>query len=460
VVCTTPQARTMTQKIAIFRARFTGLPHVYGTRDPGSGKITQVKAPVTDDVLERHLAGHWHYGVYLLVRDRTRALAIDFDTPDLLPVIEFVDAAARYNLPTYVERSKSKGHHVWVFFADRGVKAYKARLIAHHLLDEIGQQSVEVFPKQNRIDVDNQYGNFIFAPLFADLVPAGRTVFAAPKDLTKPYSDQWDLLEHVYRVDEALLDELIELNELYVAPTEPRPTSSASAHAPTATCGLPLCMQKILQEGVQENQRTSCFRLAVALKRTGMPIDMTVAVLRAWACRNRPTRGKRIITPLEIESQAHSAYKPRYRSFGCEEAALQAYCHPDCPIRSRVNGPLGGPADPRGRPSEDSATRSTTMSTLPANRPVKEFRARNLSLAIWQNEGTREGRPITLHSITLNKRYQDQDSGEWKDSSSFFPDDLPRLRLLLEKAYEHLVLRDVSSIADGAGVPAEYVTAR
>jgi hypothetical protein len=91
---------------------------------------------------------------------------------------------------------------------------------------------------------------------------------------------------------------------------------------------------------------------------------------------------------------------------------------------------------------------------------VKEFRARNLSLAIWQNEGTREGRPITLHSITLNKRYQDQDSGEWKDSSSFFPDDLPRLRLLLEKAYEHLVLRDVSSIADGAGVPAEYVTAR
>lgn len=91
---------------------------------------------------------------------------------------------------------------------------------------------------------------------------------------------------------------------------------------------------------------------------------------------------------------------------------------------------------------------------------MKEFRARNLSLAIWQNEGTREGRPITLHSITLNKRYQDQDSGEWKDSSSFFPDDLPRLRLLLEKAYEHLVLRDVSSIADGAGVPAEYVTAR
>ena len=459
MVCTTPQARTMTQKIAIFRACFTGLPRVYGTRDPHSGKITQVKAPVTDNVLEQHLTGHWHYGVYLLVRDRTRALAVDFDTPDLFPVIEFVDAAARYNLPTYVERSKSKGHHVWVFFNEQGVEAYKARLIAHHVLDEIGQQSVEVFPKQDRIDVDNQYGNFIFAPLFADLVPAGRTVFADPKDLTKPHSDQWDLLEHVNRVDEELLDELIELNEIETAPTKAGHTSSASSRAATATCGLPLCMQKMLQEGVQDNQRTSCFRLAVALKRTGMPVDMTVAVLRAWACRNRPTRGKRIITPLEIESQAHSAYKPRYRSFGCEEAAMQAYCHPDCPIRSRANGPLGGPANSRGRPFEDSATRSTTMSTLPANRPVKEFRARNLSLAIWQNEGTREGRPITLHSITLNKRYQDQDSGDWKDSSSFFPDDLPRLRLLLDKAYEHLVLRDVSPTTDGAGVAAEHVAA-
>jgi len=62
-------------------------------------------------------------------------------------------------------------------------------------------------------------------------------------------------------------------------------------------------------------------------------------------------------------------------------------------------------------------------------------------------------------SITLNKRYQDQDSGDWKDSSSFFPDDLPRLRLLLDKAYEHLVLRDVSPTADGAGVPPEHVAA-
>ncbi len=76
-----------------------------------------------------------------------------------------------------------------------------------------------------------------------------------------------------------------------------------------------------------------------------------------------------------------------------------------------------------------------------ANQPFKEFRARGLTVTIWQNESTtRDGQPIMRHSVTLNKRYRDQQTGEWKDSNSFFPDDLPRLRLLIEKAYELILL--------------------
>ena len=101
------------------------------------------------------------------------------------------------------------------------------------------------------------------------------------------------------------------------------------------------------------------------------------------------------------------------------------------------------------------------MSTSPANQPVKEFRARNISLAIWQNEGIRHGQPVTLHSVTLNKRYYDKETDEWKDSSSFFPDDLPRLRLLLDKAYEHLLLRnrdkDREKLEPSATKPADAV---
>ena len=80
--------------------------------------------------------------------------------------------------------------------------------------------------------------------------------------------------------------------------------------------------------------------------------------------------------------------------------------------------------------------------TATTNRPVKEFRVRNLRVAIWQNEGMRNGQPVLLHSVTLNKRYRDANTGEWADSNSLFPDDLPRVRLLLDKAYEHIMLRD------------------
>ena len=82
------------------------------------------------------------------------------------------------------------------------------------------------------------------------------------------------------------------------------------------------------------------------------------------------------------------------------------------------------------------------MTEQTAQRPLKQFRAGGIRVAIWQNEGVRNGQPILLHSVTLNKRYRDQNTGEWTDSNSFFPDDLPRLRLLLDKAYEHIMLRD------------------
>ncbi len=85
------------------------------------------------------------------------------------------------------------------------------------------------------------------------------------------------------------------------------------------------------------------------------------------------------------------------------------------------------------------------MSEQAAQRPVKEFRAGCIRAAIWRNESDRDGRTVVRHSVTLNKRYRDSNTGEWADSKSFFPDDLPRLRLLLDKAYEHIVLREGDS---------------
>lgn len=325
-------ARTTAEKVALFRRYFTGRLDVYGTFEPDSGCVRQVKAPVTDAVILRHLQGRQPYGVYLLVQDRTRALAVDFDHDDLGPPIDFVQGAQNYGLAVYIERSKSKGYHAWMFFSEDGILASKARLVVMHILQEIGQARVEVFPKHDRLDAHTPYGNYINAPLFGGLVAKGRMLFVEPGDPTQPCRDQWTLLETAQRIKESVLDTIIEVNELRRnAPRPPAPTPPGKAEK-QSSFGLPPCTRRMLAEGVTEYQRVSCFRLAVQLKRIGVPFDLTVAALSTWAAKNRPTDGKQIITELEISKQASSAYSGAYRCCGCEDPAVKPFCDPSCPV--------------------------------------------------------------------------------------------------------------------------------
>ena len=325
--------RTSAQKVAIFKGLFTGLANVYGTYDLRTGRVRQVKATVTDEVLLAHLTGRQPYGVYLLTGDRTGALAVDFDEDDLRLPTSFVACARRHGLSAYIERSKSKGYHCWIFFEAGGVLARKARLVAGRILTEIGKTATEVFPKQDVLTDCVSYGNFINAPLFGALVPKGRTVFLDPAEPTRVYPDQWELLEHMERFSERDLDAVIERCQLNVQARPQFPTDHAARpQAETSVFGLPPCARQILAEGVSAHQRVSCFRLAVHLKRYGIPYDLALVMLKAWAKKNRPADGKRIITEQEIESQTRCAFDRPYRSFGCEHAAIAAYCHKDCPL--------------------------------------------------------------------------------------------------------------------------------
>jgi len=324
--------RSTAQKIAIFRWYFSGLPRVYGTYDPASGRVRQVKAPVTDRVILDHLQGKQSYGVYMLVQDRTRAVATDFDVNDLGPPIEFVRTAHHYGIASYIERSKSKGYHAWIFFEECGVPAWKARVVVRHLLAEIEKPFTEVFPKHDSLDTSITYGSYINAPLFGRLVPQGRTVFLDLQDPSRPAANQWDLLESIAPVAETTLDEIIEINELNASVAPPQPTPQGNSEQTERTFGLPPCAQKMLSEGVTECQRISCFRLAVNLKKAGLPVDLANVVLNQWAMKNAPQDGKRIITEKEILAQTKSAYTRDYRGCGCEDPIVAQYCDPQCPL--------------------------------------------------------------------------------------------------------------------------------
>jgi hypothetical protein len=346
--------RSTAEKLALFRASFSGRDHVYGTYDPPSGRVRQVKQPVTDAVLLRHLQGIQSYGVYLLVGDRARAVVADFDREDVNGPLKLLSCAERVGIPAYLERSKSKGWHAWVFLEQPGVSAAKARAVVRWLLCEAGCPSVEIFPKQDRLEGRNMYGNFVNAPLFGRLVPGGRTVFVDPRDDLKPWTDQWAVLEQVHRVSESVLTDIISNNHPALSGSNAKHSDQSTTSTPiVATFGLAPCAQRMLAEGVVEYQRVACFRLALHLKKAGLPKDIATACLFAWAKKNRPRGGKQIITVTEIESQTQVAYSKDYRGCGCEEAAIQPYCLPTCALFGSRQLADGSPADPKNscRPS-------------------------------------------------------------------------------------------------------------
>ena len=323
--------RKTEEKIRIFSSFFTGLTEVYGTYDPESGRARQVKEQVTNKVLMAHLTGRQPYGVYLLLKDKTRAIAVDFDTKDLLPPIEFAERAKHYGLSAYPEQSKSKGFHVWIFFSEQGVIARKARIVVQHILNEMAQPQTEIFPKQDEIDTSIRYGNFINAPLFGALVPKGKTVFLDPTTFN-PYPNQWSLLETGKRHSESDLDEIIEINDLLTEPQH-QLLSPNAGNDNRGKFSLPPCAQKMLREGMTQFQRVGCFRLSVHFKRLGLPHDVAVAALKTWATKNKPTNGKGIIRDQEILSQTSYAYGNTYTGYGCDHPAIEPFCETSCSVR-------------------------------------------------------------------------------------------------------------------------------
>ena len=78
--------------------------------------------------------------------------------------------------------------------------------------------------------------------------------------------------------------------------------------------------------------------MAVHLKRNGLPLDLALTVLKAWAKKNHPADGKGIITDQEIEHQTKCAFGNSYRSIGCEDPAIAAYCDKNCPLYTHTVG--------------------------------------------------------------------------------------------------------------------------
>jgi len=251
-------------KVALFRSLFAGREDVHALRwdNERTGKAGWGPAvrggwantrrpdreylPYTNEVIERHLAGAIHAGLYPLLRgDTCRLLACDFDGPGwALDALAYYDAARAAGIPAALERSRSgDGGHVWVFFTGK-VSAASARRIGVHLVreamtvrEEIDLASYDrLFPAQDFMP-KGSFGNLIALPLHGECRKRGTTEFLDPANL-EPFEDQWAFLSTVEPLSTEAVDALARgFGELATGPdasTYRRPPSSSAGPTPPA----------------------------------------------------------------------------------------------------------------------------------------------------------------------------------------------------------------------------------
>ena len=83
--------------------------------------------------------------------------------------------------------------------------------------------------------------------------------------------------------------------------------------------------------------------------------------------------------------------------------------------------------------------------TVSGNIPEKKFSTGALSATVWQNDGkSRTGEEISYRTVTFQRRYKDL-NGNWQTANSLRVNDLPKACLILGKAYEYIVVRDLNA---------------
>ena len=224
--------RAKIEKVRLFRDLFRGRDDVFAIRwEIRSGKSGYSPAcanewdpvlcrkpcstcpnssylPLTDSVIQEHLAGKKTVGIYPLLTDETcYMLAADFDKASWQDdVIAFLQSCRQMGVTAALERSRSgQGAHVWIFFSAT-IPAILARKLGSAVLTnalstrhEIGMDSYDrFFPNQDTMPKGG-FGNLIALPLQRMPREKGNAVFL-DSDL-RPYPNQWEYLASIKRIN-------------------------------------------------------------------------------------------------------------------------------------------------------------------------------------------------------------------------------------------------------------------
>ncbi len=91
--------------------------------------------------------------------------------------------------------------------------------------------------------------------------------------------------------------------------------------------------------------------------------------------------------------------------------------------------------------------------------PVAKFKAGTVAAAVWENQMNINGKSITVLKATVQRRYKDKSSGEWKSSGSFGRNEIPLAIYCLQKSFEKIVetQNNASNNDNGTGTVEEPI---
>ena len=95
---------------------------------------------------------------------------------------------------------------------------------------------------------------------------------------------------------------------------------------------------------------------------------------------------------------------------------------------------------------------NTTAAKDAATKPVKVFHRDALSVNIYANKATRDGKSVIFHKVTISKTYKKKDSEGFARTSSFEARDFPKICSLLIQAGEFIeALEAVAPLEEETG---------
>ena len=71
------------------------------------------------------------------------------------------------------------------------------------------------------------------------------------------------------------------------------------------------------------------------------------------------------------------------------------------------------------------------------NKPFDTIRVGRIKATIWENDNEKDG---VFHSVTLARNYRDE-NGQWQETNTFSVDDMPRIRMATDKAFDVIYAR-------------------